>query len=214
MSVAIRREWAVAILLCGLLGSLGYVLTGCRQQQASEPNTVAARGSLLWVPVLPDCIVQIRNAYWVQTAPYSVETTTYHLGIAIQKGTRKGSVDQYQLVVLDIAQSQKLNPKFWKHMEPTQVEQLRSRQRGYYVMRLANAPESARGWVKLGNVWLMLVGDYWVVELLAKHYISEFDLRVKGLGEAKRLLGSQAPDTSLRFLVEYGEAPVARDSVE
>jgi len=60
----------------------------------------------------------------------------------------------------------------------------------------------------------MLVGDYWVVELLAKHYISEFDLRVKGLGEAKRLLGSQAPDTSLRFLVEYGEAPVARDSVE
>lgn len=213
MSVAIRRKWVVAIL-CGLFGILSHVLTGCRQQQARGPDTVAARGSLLWVPVLADCIVQIRDAYWVQTAPYSVETTTYHLGIAIQKGTRKGIVDQYQLVVLDIAKSQKLNPKFWKHLEHTQVEQLRSLQRGYYVMRLANAPEAARGWVKLGNVWLMLVGDYWAVELLAKHYISEFDRRVKGLGEAKRLLGPQAPDSSLRFLVEYGEASVVRDSVE
>lgn len=186
-----------------VLLAIVVLLQGCRNHPRSDSfeslNSVQVRGAPLWMPTLPNYKVQITNAYWFQRVPFNVDTLGFHISIIAQKDSVRGEVDQYQVVVQDINHSKTANPRFWDGFGGGEPEHLAQLDSGYWLNK-----EKHRGWVKLGNVWLMISGDAWLVELLAKHYITQYNQRVKAVRAAEKELG---PDTekALGFLYKYVE---------
>jgi hypothetical protein len=146
----------------------------------------------------------VSNTYWSQREPFEVDTLTFHLSLTAKNNSKEGAVDQYQLVVTDLDRSRRYNLKFWQGFQGKEAEQLKRAEKGFWLNR-----ERHRGWVKLGNVWLLLVGDAWLIELLAQDYIQQYEQRVRGMQQARKQFGDNA-EKAFGFLLEYREHQVAK----
>lgn len=201
-------------------GMILFCIPGCtRSTHSSNPpdqsfeslNPIKARGAPLWIPILPDAQVSLSHSDWIQVEPFNrVDSIVIHFGIKIKSSSKQGIADQYQMIVFDIKESRKINPNFWRRLEIAQAQRLAQQVYGYWVAKEQQGMSRgyAKAWVKLGNVWLMLAGDRWVVESLVQHYIERYKLMLRFLEDAGKF--DKNFQKNVRFLVEYSEFRVGK----
>jgi hypothetical protein len=191
-----------------ILGTAFVVMLLCSCNRPTDSferlNPVKARSAPLWMPTLTGYQLSVSNTYWSQREPFEADTLIFHLSITAKNNSKEGAVDQYQLVVTDFDRSRRYNLKFWQGFQGKEAEQLQRAEKGFWLNR-----ERDRGWVKLGNVWLLLVGDAWLIELLAQDYIQQYEQRVHGMQQARKQFGDNA-EKAFGFLLEYREHQVAK----
>ena len=182
------------------------LLCSCNRPTASfeQLNPVKAHSAPLWMPTLTGYQLSVSNTYWSQREPFEADTLIFHLSITAKNNSKEGAVDQYQLVVTDFDRSRRYNLKFWQGFQGKETEQLQRAEKGFWLNR-----ERHRGWVKLGNVWLLLVGDAWLIELLAQDYIQQYEHRARGMQQARKQFGDNA-EKAFGFILEYREHQVAK----
>jgi len=205
---------ALGILLFGIPGCTRSTYSSHTPDQSFEGlNPVKARGAPLWIPILPDAQVSLPTSHWLQLEPLNkVDSIIVQLGIEIKSSGRHGTVDQYQMIVFDIKGSREINPKFWDGLEIAQAQRLAQQVYGYWIAKQGTSRSMAKAWVKLGNVWLMLVGDRWVVESLVQHYTERYKSMLHSLEEVRNI--DKNLEKNVRFLVEYSEFRVAKQQPE
>jgi hypothetical protein len=55
----------------------------------------------------------------------------------------------------------------------------------------------------------LLVGDAWLIELLAQDYIQQYEHRARGMQQARKQFGDNA-EKAFGFILEYREHQVAK----
>lgn len=199
-----KVEQAVRIVfLLAIVGGV-FPLPCCKRPSSISHkalNPVNARGFPIWTPSLPECIFTPTNPMFAQYEPYSIDSVVIHTSAEAKCGGRVGSFSQLQMVVLNVETARRQYTKFWDGIEDNQLEQLIKQPAGYVVSALGD-----RAWVKLGNIWLHLRGDTWLVKKLAVHYVKVYNEMVHDIGGAIQKLGvPEQARSNFEVLYEYRE---------
>lgn len=193
------------LLVLILCAGGAFLLSSCTRPVTSPShsslNPVKARGFPIWMPALPECTFAPENLQFSQFEPNGVDDIVIYLSTQAQCGKRTGSFSQLQMIVLDVETARQQNPKFWEGVESDHFEQLRRQTAGYVLAASKN-----RAWVKLGNVYLHIRGDAWLVEKLAPHYVKVYNEVKKTTEQVVQQLGApEEAKGNFELLYDYRE---------
>lgn len=178
------------------------LLSSCnRQPSYKQLNPVQSRGFPIWMPALPNCTFRPVNLSFAQSEPFEVDNIIIHYSTEVQCGQMTGSFSQLQIIVSDFGSAKRQHAKFWEGVDSVSLEPLLKRRSGYVL-----SASQERAWVKLGNIWLHLRGDGWVVQKLATHYVQTYDKMVTDIDKTvRRLSVPNEARSNFEVLYEYKE---------